>query len=284
MGAKEFYSFKELTEYKGNNAPLLSAKTLIYYIATKRITPYFKINSCLAWMAGDKYLKWNINTIAIVTCYRLNNLFKAFISEIEIKEVEIYKIIYSDISKDSIALPNDYEKYKFYPCLLSNVLEINELNKINHPSHYELSTAILVRKEEILFDALQLKNLLIKEKLKNENITMEMLKIKNQVLQQRIIELEKRQQNISEHLGASYVTPALKCVQAVIKEFWYSYDPQGNQPPPKQETVIQWIKENHPEIEAEQIRKAIDKICRHPKAKAGGIKSLRTTKDITPLN
>lgn len=85
-------------------------------------------------------------------------------------------------------------------------------------------------------------------------------------------------------ITTNYTTPALECLEAVIREFWLHFDPNGDQPPPKQETVIQWIKENHPDIEAEQIRKAIDKICRHPKAKAGGIKPLRKTKDITPLN
>ena len=78
-----------------------------------------------------------------------------------------------------------------------------------------------------------------------------------------------------------YSTPAIKCIEAVIKEFWRDFEPQGNQPPPKQDIVIQWITEHHPEITAAQIRAAIDKICRHPSAKTGGNKP-RNFKDITP--
>lgn len=80
----------------------------------------------------------------------------------------------------------------------------------------------------------------------------------------------------------SYSTPALECLNAVICEFWEGYDPGSNMPPPKQDTVINWIKTNHPDISAKQIQEAIDKICRHPSAKTGGVKPLRKLKDITP--
>ena len=73
--------------------------------------------------------------------------------------------------------------------------------------------------------------------------------------------------NINEKV---YTTPALEAVYGVIKEYWSNYDPESNQPPPKQSTVTNWIKEHFPAVQAEDICKYIDKICRHPKAKRGG--------------
>ncbi|AXI02606.1 hypothetical protein [Aquirhabdus parva] len=81
-------------------------------------------------------------------------------------------------------------------------------------------------------------------------------------------------------LISSYSTPALEVAEAVVKHFWVGFDPE-TMPPPKQETVTSWIRENHPHIEAKQIQDAIDKICRHPSAKKGGVKLLRQIKDIT---
>lgn len=72
----------------------------------------------------------------------------------------------------------------------------------------------------------------------------------------------------------TYTTPALEAIQGVVHEFWISYDPDSNQPPPKQSTVTEWIKENHPNIQAADICKYIDKICRHPSAKNGGNRKL----------
>ena len=68
----------------------------------------------------------------------------------------------------------------------------------------------------------------------------------------------------------TYTTPALEAVNGVIREFWVSYDPDKNQPPPKQNVVKAWIAENHPEMDSDYIQTAIDKICRHPSAKNGG--------------
>lgn len=68
----------------------------------------------------------------------------------------------------------------------------------------------------------------------------------------------------------TYTTPALEAVNGVIREFWVSYDPDKNQPPPKQNVVKEWIAENHPEMDSDYIQTAIDKICRHPSAKNGG--------------
>lgn len=72
----------------------------------------------------------------------------------------------------------------------------------------------------------------------------------------------------------TYTTPALEVVQLVIREFWENYDPDAASPPPKQDFVKQWIADNHPEIESNALREAIDKICRHPIAKAGGNKKI----------
>ncbi len=72
----------------------------------------------------------------------------------------------------------------------------------------------------------------------------------------------------------TYSTPALEVVQLVIREFWEDYDPDAGSPPPKQEFVKQWIADNHPQIESDALRKAIDQICRHPIAKAGGNKKI----------
>jgi hypothetical protein len=68
----------------------------------------------------------------------------------------------------------------------------------------------------------------------------------------------------------NYSTPAINAAIAVIKEFWEDYNPNGDQPPPKQDYVKQWLSDNHPEIESNVLREAIDKICRHPEAKNGG--------------
>ncbi|KAB1851984.1 hypothetical protein F4W09_15455 [Acinetobacter tandoii] len=72
----------------------------------------------------------------------------------------------------------------------------------------------------------------------------------------------------------TYTTPALEVVQLVIREFWEEYDPDAGSPPPKQEFVKQWIADNHPQIESDALRKAIDQICRHPIAKSGGNKKI----------
>lgn len=72
----------------------------------------------------------------------------------------------------------------------------------------------------------------------------------------------------------TYTTPALEVVQKVIKEFWEDFDPNNGLPPPKQEYVKQWIADNHPQIDSDVLRVAIDKICRHPNAKSGGYKKI----------
>lgn len=74
----------------------------------------------------------------------------------------------------------------------------------------------------------------------------------------------------------TYTTPALDALYGVIDAFWKNYDPNNNQPPPKQSTVASWIKANYPEIQANDICTYIDKICRHPKAKTGGNKKINT--------
>ena len=107
---------------------------------------------------------------------------------------------------------------------------------------------------------------------------LEPSKMVHKEFMKQTIYMEKRAQPIPI---SSYSTPAIQCLEAVIKEFWRDFDPQGNQPPPKQDTITKWIEDHHPEITAAQIRVAIDKICRHPSAKTGGNKP-RNFKDITP--
>lgn len=68
----------------------------------------------------------------------------------------------------------------------------------------------------------------------------------------------------------TYTTPALEAINGVIREFWISYDPDKNQPPPKQSVVKAWIADNHPKLDSDYIQTAIDKICRHPNARNGG--------------
>ena len=84
----------------------------------------------------------------------------------------------------------------------------------------------------------------------------------------------------------TYTTPALDALYGVIDEFWKNYDPNNNQPPPKQSTVASWIKANYPDIQTSDICTYIDKICRHPTAKKGGNTKLNQSnkmKDITPI-
>ncbi|ENU79782.1 hypothetical protein F975_02411 [Acinetobacter sp. ANC 3789] len=68
----------------------------------------------------------------------------------------------------------------------------------------------------------------------------------------------------------TYTTPALEAIQGVVNEFWISYDPDNNKFAPKQVTVKSWIAKHYPEMDSDYIQTAIDKICRHPKAKGGG--------------
>ena len=74
------------------------------------------------------------------------------------------------------------------------------------------------------------------------------------------------------------MTPALKALCGVIKEHWINYDPNSDLPAPKQTTVTDWIKKNYPDIQADDMCRYIDKICRHPKAKRGGNVKLKVTK------
>lgn len=82
---------------------------------------------------------------------------------------------------------------------------------------------------------------------------------------------EPKEQIQSEmnNLLTSYTTPALEALRGVIVNFWIDFDPTRDIPP-KQITVIDWIKENYPEVQANDICTYIDKICRHKNAKRGG--------------
>ncbi|TCM62706.1 hypothetical protein EC844_12424 [Acinetobacter calcoaceticus] len=77
-----------------------------------------------------------------------------------------------------------------------------------------------------------------------------------------------------------YSTPTLEAIKGVIREFWLPYNPEIDIPP-KQNTVMDWIAINYPEFSKyDSIRRSIDKICRHPKAKIGGRKKFQQKKLI----
>lgn len=84
----------------------------------------------------------------------------------------------------------------------------------------------------------------------------------------------------------TYTTPPLEALHGVINEFWINYDPNKNQPPPKQDVVASWIMANYPDVQGKELCVYIDKICRHPTAKKGGNTKLNQPnkiKDITPI-
>lgn len=83
----------------------------------------------------------------------------------------------------------------------------------------------------------------------------------------------------------TYTTPPLEALHGVINEFWINYDPNKNQPPPKQDVVASWIMANYPDVQGKELCIYIDKICRHPNAKKGGNTKLNFSnniKDTTP--
>jgi len=84
----------------------------------------------------------------------------------------------------------------------------------------------------------------------------------------------------------TYTTPALDALNGVIQEFWISYSPDHNQPPPKQDVVASWIMANYPDVQGKELCVYIDKICRHPTAKKGGNTKLNQPnkiKDTIPI-
>ena len=67
-----------------------------------------------------------------------------------------------------------------------------------------------------------------------------------------------------------YSTPALEAIKGVIIKYWVNYNPIFDVPP-KQTTVMDWIEDNYPEFKGnDYVKKAIDRLCRHPTAKIGG--------------
>jgi hypothetical protein len=66
-----------------------------------------------------------------------------------------------------------------------------------------------------------------------------------------------------------YTTPAMECLQEVCREFWCAYDPMGKQPPPKQDVIRLWLKENGHKwgVTSDRMAAAIDLIARHPAAR-----------------
>lgn len=73
---------------------------------------------------------------------------------------------------------------------------------------------------------------------------------------------------------SEYSTPALEALKGVIQKFWIPYNPETDIAP-KQNTVMDWIANTYPEFsDNDYIKKSIDKLCRHPKAKNGGNRKL----------
>jgi hypothetical protein len=70
-------------------------------------------------------------------------------------------------------------------------------------------------------------------------------------------------------LMPQYSTPAMECLNEVCREFWHDYDPNGNRPPPKQDVIRLWLKENGHKwgVTSDRMAAAIDLIARHPAAR-----------------
>ncbi|MFW1858816.1 hypothetical protein [Acinetobacter defluvii] len=51
----------------------------------------------------------------------------------------------------------------------------------------------------------------------------------------------------------TYTTPPLEALHGVINEFWINYDPDKNQPPPKQDVVASWIMANYPDVQGKEL-------------------------------
>ena len=109
---------------------------------------------------------------------------------------------------------------------------------------------------------------------KQDNCSCEVLKNENAQLKQRIAELEQQLKQSQELLPSpQYKTPAIECMEEVIKQFWSTYDPEDDKmKPPTQTEILTWLeRQGHKyEVTSENMRKAIDSIARHPKAKSGG--------------
>ena len=89
-------------------------------------------------------------------------------------------------------------------------------------------------------------------------------------LNQRIKQLEQQleqRQLTQPDINSTYTTPAIEVMNAVINEFWLNYN--SNEPAPKQSSVTTWITDHYKDI-SKALALNIDKVCRHPEAKAGG--------------
>lgn len=72
----------------------------------------------------------------------------------------------------------------------------------------------------------------------------------------------------------TYMTPALEAIHGVVNHWWKDFNPENNDSLPQQKHIKAWIAENYPEMNTDYMQTAIDKICRHPSAKKGGIRKL----------
>lgn len=165
------------------------------------------------------------------------------ISEIPLKEflVERGYIIngFNKIHYDGTYFPYHYDKKRFKQPIPLNLSECDPLSEINY-----LRFKVSKQKDEIE------KLNFFKNSLSNNNSECFESKTYTDV--------------------GEYSTPALEAIKGVIIKYWVNYDPKFDVPP-KQTTVMDWIKDNYPEFkENDYVKKAIDRLCRHPTAKLGG--------------
>lgn len=115
---------------------------------------------------------------------------------------------------------------------------------------------------ELRFKRKELDKLFSNEKEKDDKTINEL----NQRIKQLEQQLEQRQLTQPD-INSTYTTPAIEVMNAVINEFWLNYNP--NKPAPKQSSVTTWITDHYKDI-SKALALNIDKVCRHPEAKAGG--------------
>ena len=120
--------------------------------------------------------------------------------------------------------------------------------------------------------ARQLSDQLNQTKADNDELQAENDRLKTEIteLQNCIADLETQlKQAQSSQPKRTYTTPAIEAMEGVIKEFWQDYDPDT--PAPKQDTIKQWLLDNFDAVDSNNLALSIDKVCRHPDKKKGGL-------------
>ena len=84
-------------------------------------------------------------------------------------------------------------------------------------------------------------------------------------LKEKLAKLERKTiEPNQEHQSSTYTTTAIIALNHVVTEHWQNWE--EGKTPPKQEFIINWIMENHPNINKTTATN-IDRIARHEKAK-----------------